>query len=331
MLLLRETNLINDYINAAAPEVIHNFKFAYGKVLDTAGDYTKSVMTNREATLKSTQVRQKPNCFNNSHQLDKMILIMQQGGEHDSDALADAFLKSLSANKISNLLGMTVGEAAATETLKDMPEKTKLVLKGCASKHTMLKGPFSHNGIACHAFRVGYQPESAEDWDMTNTERTVHNIALHSYGRWLECPPQMRKSANNDTIMFSQKCCIAWEKYETAFQEQVPESVFREHIDHLTANFHSCMYDDVCHAAATAQKLPIDPRDISDMRVILARLDLDIERARLGRAKDLKDKVDDATFDEMCNDLLDDKGRSVNFCVVSFINLLHNVCYRVLN
>ena len=101
VLLLRETNLINDYINAAEPEVIHNFKFAYGKILDTAGDYTKSVMTNREATLKSTQVRQKPNCFNNSHQLDKMILIMQQGGEHDSEALAEAFRKSLSANKIS--------------------------------------------------------------------------------------------------------------------------------------------------------------------------------------------------------------------------------------
>ena len=93
----------------------------------------------------------------------------------------------------------------------------------------------------------------------------------------------MRKSANNDVIVSSQKCCIAWEKYETAFREHVPEAVFRDNIAVLTSNFESGMYDDVCQAAANAQKLPVDPCDITDMRVTLARLAVDIERERLDR------------------------------------------------
>ena len=283
VLVLRETNLINDYLTVAEPAVVHNFKFAYGTVIDTAGDYTKSVKTNRGATMKRWQVRQKPNCFNNCHQLDKMVQLMKQRGEHDAEQLTNAFLKNLTAHKISNMLGMTVGEAAATETLIMMPERTKIFLKGVAAKHSMFKGPFSHNGIASYAFRIGYQPECAEDWDMTNTERTIHNIALHTYNRWLEAPPGMRKSANNDVIVSSQKCCIAWEKYETAFREHVPEAVFRDNIAMLTSSFENGMYDDVCQAAANAQKLPVDPCDITDMRVTLARLAVDIERERLDR------------------------------------------------
>ena len=153
VLVLRETNLINDYLTVAEPAVVHNFKFAYGTVIDTAGDYTKSVKTNREATMKRWQVRQKPNCFNNCHQLDKMVHLMKQSGEHDAEQLTDAFLKNLAAYKISNMMGMTVDEAAATETVIMMPESPRTFLKELQPSTRCSKDP-SHT-MALHHMRSG--------------------------------------------------------------------------------------------------------------------------------------------------------------------------------
>ena len=165
---------------------------------------------------------------------------------------------------------------------------------------------------------VGYvAPECASaTWKVmsANTPETINLIVTRVLRQWDETPPNLRKSANAETIMQMRKICSSFMVAKAAFQEMVPEDTFNAEWCRITDFFYAGTMDDGLGTASDEFPWPWDLAKVfPEIRTIIHRLDRDIEQKQLARHKELKEQVACATYTQLLAELQDDQRATCNY------------------
>ena len=237
--------------------------------------------------------------------------------------LNDMLTEWASPRKAKAIYGMTAGELAALSNLVrgtdgGIPEPQVDQLRLAAARWGVVRGPFTHAALGCKAMTVGYvAPECASaTWKVmsANTPETINLIVTRVLRQWDETPPNLRKSANAETIMQMRKICSSFMVAKAAFQEMVPEDTFNAEWCRITEFFYAGTMDDGLGTASDEFPWPWDLAKVfPEIRTIIHRLDRDIEQKQLARHKELKEQVACATYTQLLAELQDDQRATCNY------------------
>ena len=237
--------------------------------------------------------------------------------------LNDMLAEWANPRKAKAIYGISAAELAALTNLVrgtngGIPEQQVDQLRRAAARWGVVRGPFTHVALGCKAMTVGYvAPECAStSWKMmsANTPETIHLIVTRVLDQWEDTPPNLRKSANAESIMQMRKICSSFMVAKLAFQEMVPEDTFNTEWCRITEFFLAGTMDDGLEAAGDEFPWPWDlAKAFPEIRTIIHRLDRDLEQKQLARHKELKEQVASATYTQLMAELQDDQRMTCNF------------------
>ena len=111
-----------------------------------------------ELTLSSVMTRTKPNAFTHLHQLNKKSAL--------GERLDDLITQWLNVRVAREVYGMGPTEAQAVVNLfRGIPPVALDMLQTSVAKFGMVRGPITHQALACKAVCIGFCPDVVSpDW-----------------------------------------------------------------------------------------------------------------------------------------------------------------------
>jgi hypothetical protein len=249
--------------------------------------------------MKTSEIRYKPNAFNNIHVIKKKVL-------SNPAVNWEEWVGETSAGSLREVFGLTRSESQATVNMyKHMPQNVVTYLSRMTAAHGMMRGPISHASLSCCCIRSGYCPsgEFVPEYDMINCDSTVMLIMKRACGYWEDAPQGLKKTANPDALSSLQKICRTFEIYLNEFMTLLPGKSVATEAQSCRDVFMTGATDARFAALADEKPTPIDVTVIPEMKAALLRHHKEAENHEVAKRAELKQKVNEATFQQLQVDL----------------------------
>ena len=249
--------------------------------------------------MKTSEIRYKPNAFNNIHVIKKKVL-------NNPAVNWEEWVGETSAGSLREVFGLTRSESQATINMyKHMPQNVVTYLSRMTASHGMMRGPVSHASLSCCCIRAGYCPsgELIPEYDMINNDSTVMLIMKRACGYWEDAPQGLKKTATPEYLSSLQKICRTFEIYLDEFITLLPGKSVATEAQVCRDIFMTGATDDRFTALADEKPTPIDVTVIPEMKAALLRHHKEAENHEVAKRAELKQKVNEATFQQLEVDL----------------------------
>mgnify|MGYP001812214349 CR=1 FL=1 len=199
---------------------------------------------------------------------------------------------------------MMPSEAEAVQNmLAFMPRDVQVALHKAASTYGMTRGPFNHGALGCKALRVGYA-NHCEDavWsqEMVNGESTVRLIVERLLKNYTKAPAGLRLSASADHIQKLQKLAKCFEMYMARLATRVDQTTMENESPQLKEHWINGVYDDFLLQAVKDQPNPIVVDALPEFKIILQKIEHDMNAKHLQRKHELARQVDSSSYTTLC-------------------------------
>jgi hypothetical protein len=188
---------------------------------------------------------------------------------------SEAALLMQQQSHLIQVLGIGRYEAKAVINLLKMNESLRRTLSSAAATYGVHSGPLNHAALASDALLDMYQPDMpvpAFRAKMKNLPSTSFLLGQRVVSDYVESPPQMRRTMNNDAVAIMQKITRAFELALDEFASQVSDKVFKaEEVSLRKAFMHKFMDDALLMKVDTCEE-PFDLMSIMEFRTILVRV-----------------------------------------------------------
>ncbi len=249
-----------------------------------------------EVTLASAALRRKPNAFNYVHQLGRLALVGKDG-----DIMRWSNVRSL-----TSVFQIGTGEAQAALNLAKRTSKTFVAIVSAAvRKYGMVRGPVTHDALASDAIVLDMPPaDLPPTWaaKCKNTDYSLQLLAQRLVGDFEATHPSVRKPATKDDIKSLQRLCCTFAYARDVFKLKVPERIYDEAMGELESKFLARYTDIDLEAAAQLGEDPWTLGNVSDFQAVLRRLQAQVDDEQRQRSKDLLDRANVATFEQLKSD-----------------------------
>ncbi|CAJ1374819.1 unnamed protein product [Effrenium voratum] len=260
----------------------------------------------RNITMSSALTRAKPNCFIHFHQIERKAKI------HGADAMSlmESFQKGVVGFQLS-----PAERSATCNLLVHMTPAQRVHLAKIGSTYGMARGPFSHAAIGSKGMRTGWKPQCESPWwqeRMGNTTETVDLIIDRILKAWQNLPSGLRKTAEDATVLHTQKVVRTFQLHLEDLQSQLPAEAFAAEKAKLMEAFMLGGMDDALKQQADAQPV-LDCSTIPEFKAVLERQESQFVIAAANKRQELKKQLESATFLSLMEDLKHDKDKVSTF------------------
>lgn len=245
--------------------IFNSFRTLYIVIADTTSELAR-MESSYSATMASTLTRTRPNAFNHLHH----VLKKQKLGSTPESAL-----NMHQQSQLIQVLGIGRFEAKAVMNLIKINDSLRRTLAAAAATYGVHSGPLNHAALASDALLDTYQPDMPVPTfkaKMKSTPSTAFLLGQRVVADYVDSPPQLRRTMNNDGVITLQKISRAFELALDEFAGHVSDKVFKvEEVSLRKAFMHKFM-DDALLLKVDSCEDPFDLMTIPEFRTILVRV-----------------------------------------------------------
>ena len=152
-----------------------------------------------------------------------------------------------SAKSLKAIFGLSQAEGAAVQNLVSyLPATVKDIFALAVSEFGMVRGPITHSGIGCQAFRLGAEPEVlAPEWAqrLKNTTSSLVLAATRLVEDFRAAPVGLRKPAGAVEVQRMCRITRCWEIVLEKFSSQLPQKSIEAELPKLKLLFEKKIFD----------------------------------------------------------------------------------------
>jgi hypothetical protein len=247
------------------PMIFNTFRTLYIVINDTTSELAR-MESSYSATMSSALTRSRPNAFNHLHH----VLKKQKLGSTPESAL-----NMHQQSHLIQVLGIGRFEAKAVMNLIKINDSLRRTLAAAAATYGVHSGPMNHAALASDALLDTYQPDMpvpSFKKMMKSTSSTALLLGQRVVADYVNSPPQMRRTMNNDSVVALQKITRAFELALDEFASHVSDNVFKAEEASLRKAFMLKFMDDALLMKVDSCEEPFDLLTIQEFRTILIRV-----------------------------------------------------------